>query len=213
MRHRKKTAMTTPVNDKPVLAKKLAAESSDSSDEELPKVTPKKVAIKKPASSSSDSSDEEVPKLTAKKLVIKKPASSSSESEDEPPKKIVLKPKTGQKRARKESSSCNEEIGSKEVAVIDTPVRQPAAKRKRQSSPFRRVKSEEITLLDDRLGDRMATDCVGGVIGWGIKAHEQLRSVKGKKFTHEKNKKKRGSYSGGFIETGVNSIKFADDIW
>jgi len=53
----------------------------------------------------------------------------------------------------------------------------------------------------------------GGVIGWGVRAHEQLKNVKGKRFTHEKNKKKRGSYSGGEINTSVNSIKFPDDIW
>ena len=33
------------------------------------------------------------------------------------------------------------------------------------------------------------------------------------KIKHEKNKKKRGSYSGGEINTSVNSIKFPDDIW
>ena len=64
-----------------------------------------------------------------------------------------------------------------------TPIREPVKKRKRHSSPFRRVKSEEITLMDQRLGDRMAVDVKGGVIGWGIKAHDQLKTVKGKKFT------------------------------
>ena len=37
--------------------------------------------------------------------------------------------------------------------------------------------------MDDRLGDRMAEDCLGGVVGWGKRAHEQLKTVKGKKFT------------------------------
>ena len=64
-----------------------------------------------------------------------------------------------------------------------TPIKKPEKKRKRQSSPFRRVKTEEIKLMDDRLGDRMAEDCLGGVIGWGKRAHEQLKAVKGKKFT------------------------------
>jgi len=32
--------------------------------------------------------------------------------------------------------------------------------------------------------------------------------LQGKSFRHEKTKKKRGSYRGGSINTGVNSIKF-----
>jgi len=35
-----------------------------------------------------------------------------------------------------------------------------------------------------------------------------LKYTKGKKFRHEKQKKKRGSYRGGHIDTSVNSIKF-----
>lgn len=33
----------------------------------------------------------------------------------------------------------------------------------------------------------------------------------GKSFRHEKTKKKRGSYKGGAIDMGVNSIKFDSD--
>lgn len=33
----------------------------------------------------------------------------------------------------------------------------------------------------------------------------------GKSFRHEKTKKKRGSYRGGQINTGINSIKFDSD--
>lgn len=38
-----------------------------------------------------------------------------------------------------------------------------------------------------------------------------LRFTKGRSFRHEKTKKKRGSYRGGAISTGVNSIKFDSD--
>ena len=41
---------------------------------------------------------------------------------------------------------------------------------------------------------------------WGAKANEHLSIVKGKGFRHEKTKKKRGSYRGGSLETGVRSI-------
>lgn len=43
---------------------------------------------------------------------------------------------------------------------------------------------------------------------WGERAYEVLKFTKGKKFRHEKQKKKRGAYRGGHIDTHVNSIKF-----
>lgn len=43
---------------------------------------------------------------------------------------------------------------------------------------------------------------------WGKRANEELKVVKGKDFRHAKTKKKRGSYKGGSIDLGVNSIKF-----
>lgn len=45
---------------------------------------------------------------------------------------------------------------------------------------------------------------------WGKKAALDLQYTKGKSFRHEKTKKKRGSYRGGQIDVGVNSIKFED---
>ena len=38
-----------------------------------------------------------------------------------------------------------------------------------------------------------------------------LSKVRGKDFRHEKTKKKRGSYRGGQIDQGTNSIKFDSD--
>ena len=46
---------------------------------------------------------------------------------------------------------------------------------------------------------------------WGQKANDVLRYTKGKSFKHEKTKKKRGSYCGGAISTGINSIRFDSD--
>jgi hypothetical protein len=43
-----------------------------------------------------------------------------------------------------------------------------------------------------------------------MKAHEDLIVTKGKGFTKEKNKKKRGSYRGGQIDFQSHSIKFDD---
>ena len=46
---------------------------------------------------------------------------------------------------------------------------------------------------------------------WGEKANKDLIVTRGKGFKHEKTKKKRGSYQGGQIDTGVHSIKFDSD--
>jgi len=45
----------------------------------------------------------------------------------------------------------------------------------------------------------------------GEKASQDLINTRGKSFRHEKTKKKRGSYTGGEIDTGVHSIKFDDN--
>ena len=46
---------------------------------------------------------------------------------------------------------------------------------------------------------------------WGARANADLIKVKGKGFTREKNKKKRGAYRGGFIDTNTShSFKFDD---
>jgi len=43
------------------------------------------------------------------------------------------------------------------------------------------------------------------------RAHQDLIVTKGKGFTKEKNKKKRGAYRGGYIDTmGVKGIRFED---
>ena len=45
---------------------------------------------------------------------------------------------------------------------------------------------------------------------WGEKASNDLIQTRGKTFRHEKNKKKRGSYSGGKIDMNSYSVKFDD---
>ena len=46
---------------------------------------------------------------------------------------------------------------------------------------------------------------------WGDRANRDLKHTQGKSFRHEKTKKKRGSYAGGPVDMGVNSIKFDSD--
>jgi nucleolin len=85
---------------------------------------------------------------------------------------------------------------------------------KRRSSPFRRVKSDVNTEhfggADSRIYDNSYNAFRDGMGDgdWGDKAASDFKTVKGKNFRHEKTKKKRGSYRGGKISTGINSIKF-----
>lgn len=43
---------------------------------------------------------------------------------------------------------------------------------------------------------------------YGLRAHKDLVMTKGKNFRCEKNKKKKGRYSGGRIDTSIHSVKF-----
>lgn len=77
---------------------------------------------------------------------------------------------------------------------------------KKPNVPFSRI--DRNIKVEDKFKSNRFTD---NAHGWGQKAHEDLIVTKGKGFTKEKNKKKRGSYRGGFIDTGArNGIKFDD---
>jgi len=78
----------------------------------------------------------------------------------------------------------------------------------KRNEPFRRVRAEEIT-VDPRFDNSF--EAKRGATGdWGEKAHKALSVTRGKGFRHEKNKKKKGHYTGGSISMAVNSIKFDD---
>ncbi|CAH7668770.1 SRP40, C-terminal domain-containing protein, partial [Phakopsora pachyrhizi] len=81
------------------------------------------------------------------------------------------------------------------------------SRNKKTNTPFRRVKAEEIE-VDPRLKDNSFLAKGGAQGSYGHKANMELMPTRGKAFTKEKNKKKRGSYRGGIIDTGVHSIKF-----
>ena len=76
-----------------------------------------------------------------------------------------------------------------------------------KNAPFRRVHSEKIEIKNQKLRD----NSYKSFDTWGAKANKDLIVTQGKSFRHEKTKKKRGSYKGGCINVGVNSIKFDSD--
>jgi hypothetical protein len=78
--------------------------------------------------------------------------------------------------------------------------------------PFSRVDVNTVTFKDDRLRSNNFLDKTGAAGSYGEKAFKDLAPTRGKGFRQEKNKKKRGSYRGGSIDSnGVHSIKFASD--
>ena len=80
---------------------------------------------------------------------------------------------------------------------------------RKPNAPFRRVKAEEIDVNEKFSDNRFESKA--GFDTWGAKASQDLIVTRGKSFRHEKTKKKRGSYRGGPINTGVASIKFDSD--
>eukprot|EP01086_Lenisia_limosa_P001420 TRINITY_DN1270_c0_g1_i1.p1 TRINITY_DN1270_c0_g1~~TRINITY_DN1270_c0_g1_i1.p1 ORF type:complete len:204 (+),score=106.65 TRINITY_DN1270_c0_g1_i1:87-698(+) len=77
------------------------------------------------------------------------------------------------------------------------------------NTPFRRVKSEEIKILDERLKD-VSYEALGDG-GFGKRCNDKLKDVRGKRFRHEKNKLKKKSYFGGILnDYQVNAFTYPD---
>lgn len=75
--------------------------------------------------------------------------------------------------------------------------------------PFQRVDPSKVKFLDDRL--RTNDYLESKPSSYGDKAYQILAPTKGADFRKEKNKKKKGSYKGGQINTStVHSIKFSN---
>jgi hypothetical protein len=75
---------------------------------------------------------------------------------------------------------------------------------------FQRVDPSKVSFADESLKNNAYRTGMCGT--FGDKASEDLMVTRGKGFKQEKNKKKRGSYRGGSIDTnGVRSFKFPSD--
>jgi hypothetical protein len=81
---------------------------------------------------------------------------------------------------------------------------EPKAKKNHVENRFQRIKAD--TWVDPKLASNAYV-----AYDYADRAHADLIVTKGKGFTKEKNKKKRGSYRGGMIDTsGGKGIKFED---
>ncbi|RPB17281.1 hypothetical protein P167DRAFT_479498, partial [Morchella conica CCBAS932] len=76
--------------------------------------------------------------------------------------------------------------------------------------PFQRVDPTKVVYVNERLKDNTFESLGFSENHYTMKAHRDLIVTKGKGFTKEKNKKKRGSYKGGAIDFTTNSFKFTD---
>ncbi|CAF9934012.1 MAG: hypothetical protein ALECFALPRED_005822 [Alectoria fallacina] len=226
---------------KPAAAKTTAAvkaeseSSSDSSssegepDDEAPKptVTPKAEASSSSSSSSNSRSSEseseldfsKPPKPTVTKTtkVVTKPTQVSSDSSVTLQASSVQKPSAVDTSLSSTSSSdSSTSAGQQDTTTVTTTV--PATKRKRSSSPTPKVSKLtkkrntpfQRVPLDTLVDPKMASNAYRSY-DYADRAHQDLSVTKGKGFTKEKNKKKRGSYKGGAIDvSGGKGVKFED---
>ncbi|XP_025031730.1 nucleolar and coiled-body phosphoprotein 1 isoform X3 [Python bivittatus] len=183
--------------------------SSDSSSDEQFKISEKR---ERKRVQNSCGTEKKAPKISAnfvgKTSASKNPASevlntAKSSSSDEEATKGGLSKK---KRKRKD----DQELETPDIKKMKPRSPHTFPKTKRQSSPFRRIRAEEVE-IDVRVANNSFDAKKGAAGDWGEKANDVLKFTKGKSFRHEKTKKKRGSYCGGTISTQINSIKFESD--
>ncbi|XP_074615920.1 uncharacterized protein LOC141875515 isoform X2 [Acropora palmata] len=200
---------------------KVIQRSTDSSDE----------------SSSSEDSEDELSKneasSTSNNLITKNQSSSSEEESSDDDDDDIHDDDDGVKSKSNLKAKVKEGATSKAISnnrlngtVKEEKNQQKSLHKPQASTPasnskvnvkdggsktsFRRVKEEDIA-VDPRLKDNSFEAKAGSRGDWGEKANKDLKFVKGKSFRHEKTKKKRGSYRGGQISTGIHSIKFDSD--
>ena len=165
---------------------------------------PAKLAI--PPNLSSDSSKSTDSSATLDVASTKKPSSSntstsssSSDSDPSPPIKNeeAAKPvKTESEAPSKRKRSLSPHSARKAMT--------PNKAAKKDNAPFQRVAKD--TKVDPKLASNAYVS-----YDYADRAHKDLSVTRGKGFTKEKNKKKRGSYRGGAIDVdGRKGIKFED---
>jgi len=116
-----------------------------------------------------------------------------------PPKKMRKKLSKEQKAAR---------LAAQDQAVVgDSPPKvdenHEKPMMKKEQIPFSRIPAD--TKIDPKFGSNKYVS-----YDYAERAYQDLSVTKGKGFTKEKNKKKRGAYRGGAIDLAPKAIKFDD---
>lgn len=185
-----------------------SSDSSSGSEAESLKNTPAK-NVPLPTSSESDSSsDSESDSASDTDTKNKPPVSSdTSATLSDGPKKV------SPANSETDSSSSDSAAGAKDKDVKTkgkgkgskgSPSTPAAQVPRKTNVPFSRIPK------DIKVDPKLASNAYVPY-DYAQKAHEDLVVTKGKNFTKEKNKKKRGSYKGGYIDVeGKKGIKFED---
>lgn len=207
----------------PGSANKLAPTSSDTSSSESEMEQQKQVqpteSIPQPALSSTSSSDDSSSsggELGTTRIVPEantKPRTGSSSSE------TLLATPGPHPSTAKTSISSSSVSDSSDSRAVTTPVVTETIKTKRKrdsppssaskvgktaNTPFSRVPKD--TVVDEKFKSNQYQP-----YDYADRAHQDLVVTKGRGFTKEKNKKKRGSYRGGAIDiSGGKGVKFDD---
>ncbi|KAJ2997268.1 hypothetical protein NUW58_g703 [Xylaria curta] len=188
---------------KPTKAKKVESDGDSSSESDSDD----------PSSSESESDSEDEVEVAAKVALPDSDSDSSSDSESGSEDKKVKIKKDGAANGSASDTSVTLEKASPEFAPLPpNPTTFKANNRgqngsnakKTQNQPFSRISKDVV--VDPRLSSNAYV-----THGYGEQAHRDLIVTKGKGFTKEKNKKKRGSYKGGPLDVHTSrSFKFDD---
>lgn len=195
-----------------------SSEEESSSDEE-PKAKKAKLtdANAEEASPSEEDSDEEMkdaPNANSEDSSEEESNFESEEEETKPaikqepknPPKLDTKAPSLTKNGSASDSSLTLHATSPQFAAADT------TNANKNNKPNGNAKSKQHFSridADQKIDPRFASNKYVGY-DYAEKAHRALSVTKGRGFTKEKNKKKRGAYKGGIIDTQSRAIKFDD---
>jgi hypothetical protein len=149
-------------------------------------------------------------KKTAKKFLKETKLSISDEDNAEYNLTVNKKDLQAQEepKSKKQKKESPKEIQS---PVIESPIIKNEPTEFSQTKKFfQRVDPQKVEFLDDRLKTNGYLESKSS--SYGDRAYRDLSVTRGSDFKKEKNKKKKGTYSGGQIDTNkIHSIKFTDD--
>merc|ERR1712080_158480 len=128
--------------------------------------------------------------------------SDSSANPRQPTKRPADDSPASNKRTKTDSSQTESIESSGSVSPVPEETLKPG-----QRKHFSRIDRSKVSFEDSTLQDNTYKGAAGT---WGEMASEKLLQVRGKDFTKNKNKMKRGSYRGGSITLNSGSYKFKD---
>jgi hypothetical protein len=171
--------------------------NSESSNNSMAKKTPLSASSESDSSSDSDSDSSSDDDNKNKPLIS---SDTSATLSDGPKKYSPIHSENSSNESAAESNAKTVKLKGKNGLKSPTT---PATQLPRKANvPFSRIPK------DIKVDERLASNAYVPY-DYAQKAHEDLIITKGKNFTKEKNKKKRGSYKGGYIDVeGKKGIKF-----